>query len=367
MPFLPLMLDHLKSVPQLDLHVILANRYTNSSETFKSGSITYHFYPLFDADTFKHPPVMYHPLGIEHRNRHILGLLKTIKPDLVHVHGACFMEFSPVVPEIQKVYPTLVSITGFLRNASRKTHLNRMAIWFEERILRKIRHFGVRTSDMEQTIRELNPLAVLHEHPYLTPRPSLVKDNHGGDEPFDGIYFARLVRDKGIFDLLEAIKLVREDRPDSRYLLFGQGDVGAVSKVLHAADELGIRDAIDFRGYQSDMEVVYRAALGAKMCILPTYHDVVPGTIIESMRMKLPVISYAVGGIPELNRNETCVELVDVHDIEGLARTMLGLIENPEKRQHLANHAFEYAEKNFNQDDFADVMDGIYRSIMSDK
>ena len=42
-------------------------------------------------------------------------------------------------------------------------------------------------------------------------------------------------------------------------------------------------------------------AINARICVLPTYHDILPGTILESMFMKLPVIAYDVTGLSELN------------------------------------------------------------------
>ena len=65
---------------------------------------------------------------------------------------------------------------------------------------------------------------------------------------------------------------------------------------------------------------VFKEAIKAKICVLPTYYDVIPGTIIESMFMKIPVVAYAVGGIPTLNDNVETVRLVDKYDINGLAK-----------------------------------------------
>lgn len=365
MPFFPLMLDRLAGVAELDIHVILSNRYTNQSAMFERGNITYHFYSFYDESMFASQPPVFHLAGIDYRKKQILALLSRLKPDLVHVHGACFVDFSPAVPDILKRYPTLVSITGFLRNASQESFLNRMSSWFEDNILRSAHNFGTRTDVMEHTIRMINPEAVFHRHPYLTPLPTVIKDNHGVDEPFDGIYFARLVRDKGIYDLLEAIELVCRERPGSKYLIYGQGDEKTVKNIMNYVRELDIEDAIDFRGYQSDTEVIYKAALGAKMCILPTYHDTVPGTVIESMCMKLPVLCYAVGGIPELNRDRRCVGLVEVHDKQGLSAEMIRLLDRVELRKEMAENGYQYAKENFMYDDFAENMTSIYRRVAS--
>ena len=56
-----------------------------------------------------------------------------------------------------------------------------------------------------------------------------------------------------------------------------------------------------------------------------------PGTIIESMLLGLPVISYNTGGIPDLNRNGENVILVEQGDKDKLSAEIIKLLKNPGK------------------------------------
>ena len=58
---------------------------------------------------------------------------------------------------------------------------------------------------------------------------------------------------------------------------------------------------LNLLGFLKSQQDIYEHAIHSRIYVLPTYHDIIPGTIIESMFMKLPGIAYAVGGIPELN------------------------------------------------------------------
>lgn len=81
--------------------------------------------------------------------------------------------------------------------------------------------------------------------------------------------------------------------------------------------------------------------------------------------MKLPVVSYAVGGIPELNAETECVKLVTQHDTKALSNAMLELIQDKEKRRTLAENAYKYALEKFESPDFGDKTLQIYQKVIS--
>ena len=72
-----------------------------------------------------------------------------------------------------------------------------------------------------------------------------------------------------------------------------------------------------------------------KISVLPTYNDMYPGTIIESMFLGIPVVSYNVDSNPEINDKYEAIRLVEVGNIESLAESIYTLLIDDSQRQHL--------------------------------
>lgn len=197
---------------------------------------------------------------------------------------------------------------------------------------------------MEQIITERNPSAKQFFHNYPVAWPEVLKSRNVDDEDVDVVFFARITRDKGIFDLIEAAELIIKQQPDYKVHLYGHILEKEEPEIKEAVSSAGLESVILFKGNEQDQARLHRIASRARLCVLPTLADIVPGTIIESMLMKLPVVSYAVGGMPQLNEpgNER-LKLVSKGDIAGLAMAQLELLSNDTKRQQLSEEAYQFA------------------------
>jgi glycosyltransferase involved in cell wall biosynthesis len=126
--------------------------------------------------------------------------------------------------------------------------------------------------------------------------------------------------------------------------------------------ENGISDNISFAGFMKTQEQLFREALKAKVTVLPTYHDALPGTVVESMFMKIPVIAYHVGGLPELNTRGNAVILVEKGDIETLAVKITELLNNKEYRKSLGESGYTIIQDMIRPDRIAgDILEAYDR------
>lgn len=247
LPSIPIMLDQLRNSSDVEIHVIAGNRYRNETESISNNNVTFHLYKRFDLENSDLINPLLDPKNIKFRNDQILDILNQIDPDIVHVHGACFLEFSPSVGEIIRRYPVFLSITGLIRHASQECALNKIVTWFESQVLKKAKFFGAITDEIKSVVTTLNKNAIFFDFQYQVFQPTVIKNNHGS-ESIDGIYFARLARDKGIFDFLTAVQLIAAQKPDSKFIIYGHGNAEKVKEVLDFAKSLNISNVIDFRG-----------------------------------------------------------------------------------------------------------------------
>jgi glycosyltransferase involved in cell wall biosynthesis len=368
-PWIGHMLNIFKNNDLLDLHIVSPNVYTNKDCSFNKDGITYHFYrhrmPLI-------PRKLYNYLGIDFLTNYrtvkkkTKNIIDSVQPDIIHLHGAENPYYSAGIPELLNRYPVITTIQGFIRHTSGLNKNIKHKIDLEEKILKRCKHFGTRTEEMNKVILEINPEAKLHFHNYPLVIPTVIKNNIGEEEPIDCIFFARVSRNKGIEDLLYAISIVKNEYPDISVTVIGAASNSYFTFLNKLCNDLAIQNNVSFTGFLPLQKDIHEYALKAKMYVLPTYHDIIPGTIIESMFMKLPVIAYAVGGIPELNNDVQTVVLIEKNNINALAENIIELKKNIGIRKMLANEAYSLANKRFNNNvNIVSDLTTAYKSILN--
>lgn len=351
----------------VELHVVAPNFYTNESVSIKLGSVTYHFYKhQFDVPKVTHFWST-NPMNLNKVIDEVKAIVKKINPDLIHVHGSENPVYSAPALELNKLYPCVKTIQRFNFMATGSSTLHAMVVKIEDMMLRQFNYFGVRTLEMEQIIRDRNPDAKLFFHNYPVAWPSCLKSDIDDSEAYDAVFFARVTRDKGIFDLIEATKLIIKERPQYTLRVFGPFINDEEEVIKKAVIDSKLVKNIHFMGNNQDQRILHQAASKARICVLPTHADIVPGTIIESMLMKLPVVSYAVGGMPQLNvPGHERLKLIEKGDIQGLANLQLELLGSPIKRSLLAQEAYSFATEYYSNTKVVTDIKSMYANVLSE-
>jgi teichuronic acid biosynthesis glycosyltransferase TuaC len=128
------------------------------------------------------------------------------------------------------------------------------------------------------------------------------------------IYVGRLVAEKGLRELIEAMRALAATHPRSQLVVIGDGPLRAVLDVA-AADLPGrIRQT---GALPPDRVAAWMAA--ADIVTLPSYSEGHPNVIVEALACGRPVVATPVGGIPEVV-DEACSILVPPRDSAALAR-----------------------------------------------
>lgn len=369
-PWISRLIALFKNDNALELHVVSPNVYTNKDCSFIKDGITFHFY--------KHIPIpsnnlflkkVHSVLGIDYRTnlfwiKHkIVNIVTHVNPDIIHLHGAENPYYSAGILPLFCQYPVITTIQGFVRHTSAIDKATKLRIRIEEEIIRRCKHFGTRTAEMNKEVSGINQDAKFYFHNYPLTKPEFIKDETVNSE-FDIIYFARICKDKGIEDLLKAVYLVKKEKPDASLHIIGAVGNSYKRYLLHMIKELNIENNVKFLGFLETQQDVYKHCMKARICVLPTYQDIIPGTIIESMLMKLPVIAYAVGGIPDLNIRKETVVLVEKKNISQLAEKILFLLNDNQKYNILAKNAYDFAKEKFNNKHVKEDILKAYYQIM---
>lgn len=157
------------------------------------------------------------------------------------------------------------------------------------------------------------------------------------------LYLAWVTREKGIFELIEAIKLLKNDNLSFKLTVAGKGQdfLNVVSEV----EKQGLNDFVSFPGWvlgDDKLDILYRSDI----FVLPTYFDGYPNSLLEAMASGNACIATRVGSIPDIITDMKNGILVDKKNSRQLYEQLKRLIQNSEMRQELALNAMERIEKN---------------------
>jgi glycosyltransferase involved in cell wall biosynthesis len=161
-------------------------------------------------------------------------------------------------------------------------------------------------------------------HRDLGPRPAL-------------LFVGRLDAAKGLFDLLEALKLLRADYPRAHLTLIGSGPDRA--RLERHIAELGLQDAVTLLGTLLNRELPAYLR-GADLFLAPSrttrkWEEQVGMTIIQALGCALPVVATRSGAIPEYLPDGQAGLLVPEGAPRALAGASATLLASPALRERL--------------------------------
>ncbi|TXH77473.1 MAG: glycosyltransferase family 4 protein [Lysobacteraceae bacterium] len=127
-------------------------------------------------------------------------------------------------------------------------------------------------------------------------------------------YVGRLVPEKGLRELLDAMRMLAAERPDLQMAFVGEGPMRGELEARIAADPaLRVR----LVGAQGPMQVAEWMA-ASDLVTLPSYSEGHPNVLVEALACGRPVVATPVGGIPEVVDATTGV-MIAARDPQALA------------------------------------------------
>jgi glycosyltransferase involved in cell wall biosynthesis len=141
------------------------------------------------------------------------------------------------------------------------------------------------------------------------------------------LFLGHLYREKGVYELLDAIEDLRKSRPGLRLVMAG---VGSEDEALRAkVRRRQLHDSVELPGWVSHDEKVELISAADCMAI-PSYEEGLPLVLLEAMEAGLPVVATPVGGVAEVVRDRVEALLVPPRDSRALAAALDDVLTNPE-------------------------------------
>lgn len=155
-------------------------------------------------------------------------------------------------------------------------------------------------------------------------------------EPGLVIYLGRLKKYKNVDHLIQAMAIVREEVPGARLLIVGAGDRRRALEALTRS--MGLDDAVRFTGFVSEEEKL-RLLTRAEVAAYPSSKEGWGITVIEANACGVPVVAARVPGLRDAVVDGETGVLVPPGDRNAMARALIDLLRDREKRERLAGNA----------------------------
>jgi L-malate glycosyltransferase len=142
---------------------------------------------------------------------------------------------------------------------------------------------------------------------------------------------------------LRAFARVRHSFREARLVMAGT-DKGSESDTRQLAQKLGLTDAVEFTGFL-DMEEKARVGKDCDIFLNTSRIDNMPVALVEACALGLPIVSTAVGGVPDILANrQTGLLVADNCEVE-MAGAVQELLEDPELAERLSTNGRNIAER----------------------
>ena len=175
------------------------------------------------------------------------------------------------------------------------------------------------------------------------------------------LFLGAMTRNKGFFDLLEAVSGLQVQGIAATLRCGGSGDIDAIAS---ECQRLRIDQSCEFLGWV-DAARRLEELLTCDVLVLPSYSEGQPMVIIEAMTAGTAIVATRVGGIPDTVTDGEEAILVEPGKIGALIAALRRVFEEPELRSALGVRGRLRARKYHDPDVVTEKLRAIYAGVLS--
>lgn len=182
------------------------------------------------------------------------------------------------------------------------------------------------------------------------------------DKPLQLVFVGRLAAVKGIFEIIEAIELVRDQGRNIRLIIAGSGP--DEDKLMAMVNAKSLNGCVSFVGavHGQDKDRIWQEA---DLFVFPTYHrEGLPYTLLESMAARTPPVISPVGAIPDVMSDGVHGVFVPSKQPEVLAKAIEQLDDDRDSISRMGEAGRERVESYYTVSRLAEDFCNLYHRLM---
>lgn len=189
----------------------------------------------------------------------------------------------------------------------------------------------------------------------------VVDDSRVRARPFRVGFFGRLTSVKRVDLILEVANHLEKESPGQfGVYLFGDGPLR--SELEERAGTMNLKGTVNFMGFTAQPAAWLRSM---HAMLLTSDHEGLPMIVLEAMALGVPVVSHAVGAIPEVLDGGALGTLIPNQEPSQYARAIAALRDAPEAARTQAAHAAKHVASRYSAEHSVQEYVSIYRELIA--
>lgn len=349
------LLDGLAGRVDVQVHVVTSLPSVRSPQSRTRGAVRITYLPRLPWGR---------AVGYAGDFRAIRRIVEQEQPDLVHGQGTTFYAGAALAsgaPAVITAHGVAFREVAYLHGVFQRAR-GLWDAWYERRCLRRTRYLIAIAPYVAREFARRTRARVWFVPNAISER---FFDLPRAPEPQTVLFAGVVSPRKAVCELVQAVAVVRKTVPDVRLRIAGslRQFPDYVARVRRLVAEQGMEDSVQFLGALPEMGVLEEYARAAVLA-LPSWQETLPAAVAQAMAAGVPVVSTAVGGVPDIIRDGETGLLVPPGDVPGLADALARALTDAPRARSLAEAARGYAEENFRGRVVAQRVLDVYADVL---
>ncbi|MCX7841586.1 MAG: glycosyltransferase family 4 protein [Clostridia bacterium] len=185
--------------------------------------------------------------------------------------------------------------------------------------------------------------------------------NYASDNEKIVFFVGRLVNEKGVHVLVDAIPKIIQYYNDVKFIIAGKGP--QLDYLKSKAWTMGIAHKVYFTGYINDEDLLklYKCA---DVAVFPSLYEPFGIVALEGMVANIPVVVSDTGGLGEIVNHGIDGMKSYTGNANSLADSILEILHNPQKAEEMKRRAMEKVCSCYNWDTIAEQTLAVYNEVL---
>jgi len=175
-------------------------------------------------------------------------------------------------------------------------------------------------------------------------------------------FVGRMVREKGVQVLIEALPKIRWGYHDAKLVIAGGG---YKDHLISLAQYIAVDRHVYFAGFVPDIDLLKLFQVIDIACF-PSLYEPFGIVALEAMAAQVPVVVSDAGGLPEVVRNGVTGTTTYAGNPNSLADGILSILHDPERAKRMADAAYQDVLTVFNWERIAKQTIGVYDRVWAE-
>jgi glycogen(starch) synthase len=184
--------------------------------------------------------------------------------------------------------------------------------------------------------------------------------------PYEDIIFSvgRVVFEKGIHLLIQAMPLVLREHPSAKLVVAGKGP--ELEALRSLCWQVGVGEKVLLTGFISDedRDKLFKIA---DCAVFPSLYEPFGIVALEAMAARCPVVVSAVGGLQDVVENNETGIIVYPSDVASLSWGIVHTLQHPKWSAARVENAYRVVRERYNWEHIAQMTAKVYRQVIDER